>query len=198
MIELALKKPEINSLTYPYIHPVHVLNLAKEHDVKIILPAVFYFLSLYNLTDILRADHPKLNLNHPSSPTPHISPEDIQAYTLMYQFRIQLMMDFVRRTCGERPIARSCQSKETCDRVFNRLSSRLSRSWKTRSGPLHFMIQAQNEILDNPEVCGTCRRAFRQDVTALREETWKNLPTIIGLPSWEELEAIDLTRTTTK
>ncbi|KAK7690020.1 hypothetical protein QCA50_006664 [Cerrena zonata] len=195
MIELALKSPLVDDKSYPYVHPLHVLNLARENHVQIIIPSVLYFLSLYPLADLLKADHPKLKLDHPSAPSCQISPEDLQGYTLMFQHRIQLILDFVRRTCGERAAAPGCLKDGLCTKVFIRTSSRLSRTWKARTGPLHFMVQVQDEILENPDVCGPCRRGFRQDVTALRENTWKSLPVIVGLPSWAELEAIDLTRT---
>lgn len=202
MIELALKSPLVDGKSYPYVHPLHVLNLARECDVQIIVPSVLYFLSLYPLADLLKADHPKLKLDHPSTPTCQIAPEDLQAYTLMFQHRIQLTFDFVRRTCGERAAAPGCQKDgrqrdSPCAKIFRGTSSRLSRTWNTRTGPLHFMVQVQDEILENPDICAPCRRGFRQDVTALREDTWRNLPIVVGLPGWAELEAIDLARTAT-
>ncbi|CAL1713270.1 unnamed protein product [Somion occarium] len=188
--------PPINDKSYPFVHPLHVLNVARENHVEIVIPSVMYFLSLYSLDDLLKADHLKLKVDHPSCPPSNLSSQDLQAYTLMFQYRITLILDFVRRTCGERVAAPGCQKAGACVKVFTRTSSRLSRSWKVRTGPLHFMVQVSDEIAEHPDVCGPCRRAFRQDVTAFREETWHNLPSIVGLSSWEELETSDLSQTT--
>ncbi|KAH8104528.1 hypothetical protein BXZ70DRAFT_593041 [Cristinia sonorae] len=192
MIELAVKAPLVDDKSYPYVHPLHVLNLARSTNVQIIIPSIHYFLSLYPLTDLLNGDHPKLQIDHPSCPSSNISPQDLQAYTLMYQARIEMILDFVRHTCGERVATPACQNNATCVKVFVRTSSRLSRTWRIRTGPLHYMVQVSDEISEHQDVCGPCKRAFRQDVVTLREDIWRRLPSIIGLPSWEELNAIDL------
>lgn len=192
MIELAVKAPLVDDKSYPYVHPLHVLNLARSTNVQIVLPSVLYFLSLYPLTDLLSGDHPKLKINHPSCPSSELSPQDLQAYTLMYQGRMDIILEFVRHICGERTISQGCQNNGTCVKVFTRLSSRLSRTWRIRTGPLHYMVQASDEIVESNDVCGPCKRAFRQDVTTLREDIWRRLPSIVGLPSWEAMQAVDL------
>ncbi|KAJ7600834.1 hypothetical protein C8J56DRAFT_734738, partial [Mycena floridula] len=75
----------------------------------------------------------------------------------------------------------------TCTRSFQRLTSRLSRSWMTRTGPLHFMQSAINEVTNDPTFCRPCQVNFRIDVTAIREVAWNDLPAVVGLPSWEVL-----------
>jgi len=192
MVELAIKSPLVDDKSYPYVHPLHVLNLARETNVQVIMPSALYFLSLYPLSDILKGDHPKLLVDHPSCPPSNMSPQDLQAYTLMFQHRVDSTMDFIRRTCGERSPTPGCQKQNTCLKVFNRMSSRLSRTWKIRTGPLHFMVQVSDEITDHVDVCVPCRRKFRQDVTDTREEIWKSLPSVTGLPTWEQMEANDL------
>ncbi|KAL0581170.1 hypothetical protein V5O48_000860 [Marasmius crinis-equi] len=97
MVELAVRTPFVNNLSYPFVHPLHVLNLARETNVRIVLPSVFYFLSLYPLQDLLREDHPKLLIDHPSKPSSTLDPHDIKFYTLMFQRRMDLLMDFTRR-----------------------------------------------------------------------------------------------------
>lgn len=192
MIELAVKSPLIDNKSYPYVHPLHVLNLARETNVQIIIPFTLYILSLYPLPDIISGDHPKLQIDHPSVPSSQLSPLDLQNYTLLYQHRIDVILDFIRRLCGERAATPGCQNTSSCIKVFTRTSSRLSRTWQVRTGPLYYMVQVSDEIVDNPEICGPCRRGFRQDVTALREEVWQNLPRVVGLPSWSEMESTDL------
>lgn len=192
MIELAVKAPLLDDKSYPYVHPLHILNLARSTNVQIILPSVFYFLSLYPLNDLLAGDHPKLNIKHSSCPSAEISAQDLQAYTLMYQALIQMILDFTRQTCGDRSSLAGCQNGGTCIKVFTRTSSVLSRTWRIRTGPLSFMVQVSDDIAEAQDVCGPCKRAFRQDVTTLREDIWRRLPSIIGLPSWEEIQATDL------
>lgn len=194
MVELALKSPVIENMSHPYVHPIHILNLAREVGVHIIVPSALYFLSLYPLTDILRADHPKLIFKHPSRPSSKIATADIEAYTLMFQHRLDIILDFVRRFVGERTAnAKICQNSQTpCTRGFARLAARLSRSWKTRTGPLHYMMQAVQEFSEDESVCLPCRRSFREDVIRLREEIWDNLPAVATSTTWDALQAMDL------
>ncbi|KAI0648129.1 hypothetical protein C8Q79DRAFT_905508 [Trametes meyenii] len=192
-IERAVKAPLIGDLTYPYVHPLHVVNLARETHVRIVLPSALYFLSLYPLPDILSGDHPKLCVEHPSRPASELAARELQDYTLMFQHRIDVILDFIRQTCGCRTPTKACHGQPgLCQKAFTRLSSRLSRSWVVRTGPLHYTVQAIDELADDPNVCTPCRRAFRDDVFKLREKLWAELPGIIGLPSWDELEKADL------
>ncbi|KAJ7095738.1 hypothetical protein B0H15DRAFT_921062 [Mycena belliarum] len=194
MVDAALRSPLVDGLSYPRVHPLHVVNLAKEVGISIILPSAIYFMSLYPLDDLLRADHPKLKVDHPSRPSSVLSPSDMKDYTLMFQKRLDIILDFVRSFCGTRTALKTCQTAPACTRGFARLSSRLSRSWITRTGPLHYMSQAVSDLSDDPKatVCSPCRRAFAQDVVTLREKTWNELPLILGLPPWEEMIAMDL------
>ncbi|KAH9950657.1 hypothetical protein B0H21DRAFT_503581 [Amylocystis lapponica] len=194
MLELAITAPAVGGMSYPYIHPLHVLNLARETNVRIVVPSALYFLSLYPLRDILEGNHPKLKVEHPSRPSSQLSAEDIKDYTLLFQHRIDLIMTFVRTDCGWRSASANCKNDEgVCAKAFARLSSKLSRAWQTRTGPLHFMVQAMDELAGDSMVCTPCRRSFREDVYAAREKIWKELPGLIGLPSWEDLKAADLT-----
>ncbi|TFK88189.1 hypothetical protein K466DRAFT_614475 [Polyporus arcularius HHB13444] len=192
-IERALRSSPVGDLSYPYVHPVHVLNLARETHVSIIIPSAIYILSLYPLPDIIRGDHPKLNVEHPSRPSNQLSACDLQDYTLVYQHRIDLVMDFIRKYCCEREPAKGCVGQPgLCQKAFFRLGSRLSRSWVVRTGPLTYMVQVIDELAKDPNVCTMCRRTFKRDVLALREKIWAELPGIIGLPSWKELEEMDM------
>lgn len=193
MLELAIKSPVVDGTTYPFVHPLHVLNLARETNVLILVPAVLYFLSLYPLNDILRGDHPKLQIDHPSRPSSEMSAEDLKDYTLMFQYRIEVIMDFVRRVCGQRKACANCRNDPAvCPKAFSRLTTTLSRAWMFRTGPLHFMVQAMDELANDAAACVPCRRAFRDDVLAARNKFWDSLPITVGLPSWEDLKATDL------
>lgn len=195
MLHVAMNAPVIHDRTYPYVHPMHTLNLARETNVQIIIPSALYFLSIYPLEEILRADHPKLITSHPSSPaSTFTSTEDLQLYTLMYQHRIATILRFVRKFCGERTASPKCTQQGTgaCNRGLSRLASRVYRSWVEKTGPLHFIAQAIYEINSDRSICETCRQAFQEDATALRETVWKGLPAAVGLPSWEEMEKVEL------
>ena len=188
-IERAVNAPLIADLTYPYVHPLHVLNLARETHVDIVVPAAIYFLSIYSLSELLQADHPKLLVEHPSRPSSELSPRDLQAYTLMYQHRLQVTQDFIRQGCSHRAPAKTCVGQPgLCQKGFIRLGTRLERSWVLRTGPLHYTVQVINELSEDPNVCAQCRRAFKHDIIKLRERIWAGLPEVIGLSSWEELE----------
>ena len=192
-IERAMHAPLVGDLTFPYVHPLHVLNLARETHVSVIVPSALYFLSLYPLPDLLRGDHPKLKVDHPSRPSNQLSARDMQDYTLMFQHRIDVILSFIRRTCSERTPEKDCHGQPgLCQKAFLRLGTRLSRSWVVRTGPLHYTVQAIDELADDQNICVQCRRGFKRDVLALREKLWAELPGVIGLPSWEDLEKMDM------
>ncbi|KAJ3557655.1 hypothetical protein NM688_g1359 [Phlebia brevispora] len=188
MLELALKAAAVDGLSYPFVHPLHVLHLARLTDVRIIIPSALYFLSLYPLSDLLAGNHPKLQVDNPSRLSSELTAEDLRDYTLMYQYRITGIMNFVRRLCVQHIPAVGCSGGRDCMKAFATLGARLSSDWVPRTGPLHFMVQAMDELANYSNACASCRKAFRQDVTAARELFWKEMPTTVGLPPWEELE----------
>ncbi|KAF9013407.1 hypothetical protein BDQ17DRAFT_1386956 [Cyathus striatus] len=192
MVDTALNSPVVDDISYPYVHPLLVLNLAREVNISIILPSAFYFLSIYPLIDILRGDHPKLALQHVSKPASTLSSDDLRSYTLMYQHRLYLNYDFVRHFCGERATTPKCSNAMTCGRAFARLASYLSRSCTLKTSPLYYMRQVIGIVNKEPTFCEICRLAFQQDVDALRVKIWKELPEVIAIPGWPELEAADL------
>lgn len=188
MLEQALKVVPVDGMSYPFIHPLHVLHLARETDVRIIVPCALYFLSVYPLTDLLRADHPKLKKAAKMGLSNALTAQDLQDYALMYQYRITAMLDFVRRVCTQRKPTPDCSGGRACQKAFATLSARMSTEWVARTGPLHFMVQGMDELATYPNACASCRKAFRQDVNGAREQLWKGLPTAVGLPPWEELQ----------
>jgi hypothetical protein len=192
MVAQALAAPSVDGTTYPYVHPLHVLNLAREVNVNIIVPSALYFLSIYSLRQLLSGEHPKLQHAHPSRPSSQLSLHDVSQYTLMYQHRINMILDFIRSTCGDRNVDAQCRSPRECRRVFSRLASNINQSFTPRTGPFHNMAQAMQWIEDDDTICGPCKRSFRRDVSALRTRLWDELPSVIGLPSWAELLAMDL------
>ncbi|KAN0139869.1 hypothetical protein V8E53_002531 [Lactarius tabidus] len=192
MVDLALAAPSVDGTTYPYVHPLHVLNLAREVNMRVVVPSVLYFLSIYSLKQLLGGDHPKLQTEHPSRPSSQLSVHDVSQYTLMYQHRINMILDFIRNTCGERTVETNCRAPKDCRKVFSRLASNINQSFTPRTGPFHNMAQAIKWIEDDDTVCASCRRAFCRDVTALRARLWEELPFVVGLPSWSELLALDL------
>ncbi|KAF9454807.1 hypothetical protein P691DRAFT_716682 [Macrolepiota fuliginosa MF-IS2] len=191
MVETALQSPSVADLSYPYVHPIHVLNLARETNVSIVIPSAIYFLSLYPLVDILQGDHPKLKVEHPSKPSSILLSADLELYTLMYQYRLTLVLHFVHQFC-ERYISTPCTPENLCAGRFRRLQLQLIRSWSLRTGPLHYMSQAAQELYRDQNICMMCRSRFQEDVAELRRNTWEGLPQVIGLPSWSEMQATDL------
>lgn len=193
MVEQAILAPLVNGTTYPYVHPLHVLNLARETHVTVLIPSALYFLSLYPLPDILRGDHPKLQVEHPSRPSSELSPQDLKDYTLMFQHRIDTLFNFVRGVCGQQEQCKACEKeRDVCAKAFRRLALDVSYAWRPRTGPLHFMVQTMDQLDNGPLVCTPCRRAFRENVFEARRKAWDELPGVIGLSSWEELQALDL------
>ncbi|EGN98367.1 hypothetical protein SERLA73DRAFT_109815 [Serpula lacrymans var. lacrymans S7.3] len=193
MIQRALQSPITDDITFPYAHPLHVLNLAREVNVQIVIPSVLYYLTLYPLADILRGDHPKLLCEHPSRPSCQLSSIDLKDYTLMFQHRWDLMLRFVHEFFGERSADMTClNGQASCTNGFARHANRLSRSWRSRTSPLHYMMQATQELVSDVNICFVCRKIFERDAIALRQKVWDELPTVIGLPTWEELKEMDL------
>ncbi|KAL1760436.1 hypothetical protein FB107DRAFT_203028 [Schizophyllum commune] len=192
MVETALHAPIVDNISYPYAHPLLVLNLCHEVNVRIVLPSALYFLSLYRLDDIMSGDHPKLAAvaEHPSKPSAEFF--HYKEYALILQFRIDIILDFVRRFCSQHTVASDCRQSTVCQRALNRLASRLSRSWTMRTGPFHYMKQAVTEFSEDSSTCTSCKRRFQQEVQEHREQLWKELPLKCCLPPWEQLEAEEL------
>ncbi|THV03870.1 hypothetical protein K435DRAFT_240345 [Dendrothele bispora CBS 962.96] len=189
MIELAIRTPMVNKLSYPFVHPLHVLKLARETHVRLVLPAAVYFLSLYPLEDLLKADHAKLRVEHPSKPSSHLDAIDLQEYTLMFQRRLDIILEFVRDFCGpDRTPTPECSTRKGCERALRSVSARLSNSWVIRTGPFNFMAQAISQVSQDSSFCIHCRDAFVRDGYAHRQRLWDELPSVIGLPCWEELQ----------
>ncbi|KAL1744496.1 hypothetical protein HDZ31DRAFT_38471, partial [Schizophyllum fasciatum] len=192
MVETALRAPLVDNISYPYAHPLLVLNLCHEVNVRIVLPSALYFLSLYRLDDIMSGDHPKLAAvaEHPSKPSAEFL--HYKEYALVLQFRIDMILDFVRRFCSQHAVAQDCLHPAPCQRALTRLASRLSRSWTMRTGPFHYMKQAVVEYSEDGTTCTPCKRGFQQAVQEHREQLWEELPVRCCLPSWQELEAEEL------
>ncbi|TFK52477.1 hypothetical protein OE88DRAFT_1627806 [Heliocybe sulcata] len=195
MVDNALSLPALPhpTISYPYVHPLHVVNLARETNVSVVLPSAFYFLSLYDLCDIINAEHPKFHLAHPSKPSSELSLHDTRPYTLMHQYRLRNITDFIYNLCANYSPSPQCEyGQAPCERGFQKLTSRLSQSWRVRIGPMHFVVQAIMELKENNTVCKPCRKMFKAEAMAFRQRTWDELPGVIGLPSWDELIASDL------
>ncbi len=107
MVARAIADPQTEGQTsYPFVHPIHVVNLAREADVRLILPSALYFLSMYPFSDLQRADHPKLTAESRTGlpkPSSQLSYKDIGNYTLMYQHRIDFILKFCRNLNGRPP-----------------------------------------------------------------------------------------------
>lgn len=43
-------------------------------------------------------------------------------------------------------------------------------------------------VPSNAPVCRVCRMSLERTIHDMRQEMWKNLPSIFGLPQWEELK----------
>ncbi|KAH8825220.1 hypothetical protein DL96DRAFT_1612366 [Flagelloscypha sp. PMI_526] len=193
MIQKAIDSPMVYDMTYPYAHPLAVINLAKEVHVDVLIPPALYFLSLYPLNSLLRADHPKLVYEHPSRPSAEMSSDIVRHYVIMYQARVETILDFVRKFVGERIPNAGCQHPRNCSKGFAKLGSHLGKSWQTRTGPLHYMLQGVRYLQDDGLTCPKCRRDFEQAVSELRDEVWAKLPSLAGFDcTWEELEKKDL------
>ncbi|EAU85886.2 hypothetical protein CC1G_02909 [Coprinopsis cinerea okayama7 len=192
MVKKALAAPVVNNLTYPYVHPLHVLNLAHETNTQILKPSAYYFLSVYQLQELLEGKHPKLAVKHPSRPASTLSPADIRDYTLMYQYRITSVLDFIRGFCHRYTSNPKCGEVEVCGRQFAHLVGRLHRSWQPKTGALYFIRQVIGEARSTASICSLCRSDFVSKAEQLRLELWDHLPSVIGLPSWSELQERDL------
>ncbi|KAJ4481977.1 hypothetical protein J3R30DRAFT_3656143 [Lentinula aciculospora] len=205
MLDLAIRTPQLSysldpdtpsiKLSYPYIHPIHVLNLARSTNVRIVVPSALYFLSLYPLADLLRADHPKLQVSHPSKPSSSLQPSDLVNYTLMFQRRIDGILEFINTVVGQRVSSSACTNGtgRACTRNFQRLSTRLATAWVVRTGPFNFIGQAMTQVSQDTEsFCAACRERFARDVGAYRERFWEELPGVCGLPPWNVMREEEL------
>lgn len=189
MVETALSAPRDSDFTYPYVHPMHLLNLARETNAQLLVPAAFYFLSLYTLSDILKADHPKLLVDHIAMPSSQITPTDVMYYSLVYQQRLQYIETFLHTFCAERAAHPICSEAQACSKGFARMLSSLHRSWNLRTGVLHFILQTIRKVQNDRTLCSLCRNNFEREASIFRQNIWDELPQIVSLSSWEKLQA---------
>ena len=186
MIEAALTIRPVDNLTYPFAHPLHVLNLAREIDAPILIPSAIYFLSIYPLVDFIKGDHPKLLVEHPSRPSAELLSSDLLSYTLMYQHRLHLTDDFMHQFCKQHASKPACDTSAACQKGFSRLVPHLQRNWNLKSGPLHFIAQAM-QYVSSCSICSMCSSRFIRDCANLRQRIWDELPALLDLPAWQEL-----------
>jgi hypothetical protein len=190
MVSTAVNAQLISGMSYPYVHPLHVLNLANETNVPILKPSALYFLSVYQLSEILTGDHPKLAVQHPSRPSSELSPSDIRDYALMYQHRTATILDFIRNFCQQYVSSPKC-GKESCARHMAHLAGRLQRSWQPKTAVLYFIHQVISDVQSTASTsfCGVCRSSFVRKAQEVRAEIWHSLPSVLGLKSWSYLES---------
>ncbi|KAF7792600.1 hypothetical protein EIP86_003696 [Pleurotus ostreatoroseus] len=130
--------------------------------------------------------HPKLQVESPSRMPSELTAQDLQDYTLVWQSRIDFINTFIRSCCFEHNPS-GCTGTQ-CTKAFVTMGAQLSKDWRTRTGPLHFILQAIDGLSEYPLICGNCRNVFRQNALFMRESYWESLPGIVGLPSWEVLQ----------
>lgn len=209
-------------LRFPYAHPLHVLNLARALDIRAVIPSALYFLSMYPLADIIRADHPKLVYAQEAMATAlcsSLSREDFENVALMNEHRVSLMLDFCRKFLADRQPGERCTNfhnkhispigntphqhrplltanlpatPNPCIRGFASLASKASRSWFPRTGPLIWMQQVVRLSERDDVLCRTCRWELRQNVEMHREKIWQGLPSVVRMSTWDELVKGDL------
>lgn len=193
MVDKALKRPSVAGLSYPFLHPVHLLNLGLSHDVRLLIPSALYFLSCYPLADILREDHPKLRIEHAARPSSTFSKAWLEQYTLMYQYRIETIFKFTYEFLPSQIQIMGCTSPSSCGRVFARMVFKFQRSFNTRASPLYLAVQALREADARPlAICDPCCETFKTNVDNFRQRFWQSLPGLAGLPDWSVLLASDL------
>jgi hypothetical protein len=187
MVARALSSESVDGMSYPYVHPLHILRLARTVNARALVPTALYFLSMYPLADLLRGDHPKLQTTHAGALTGDLERADVVEYTLMYQHRMDILLELTRRL--QTTTSAECQRNAHCERGLKQTQSRLARSWNTRTSPLYLMTQARDSVSGDNTVCRACKRFFGDNVEELREKTWQGLPGVVGLPSWSDLVA---------
>ncbi len=205
MVARAIADPQTEGQTsYPFVHPIHVVNLAREADVRLILPSALYFLSMYPFSDLQRADHPKLTAESRTGlpkPSSQLSYEDIGNYTLMYQHRIDFILKFCRNLNGRPPLP-----SLSPERALGGRSGRVMQGGFRSIGVPSFPVlgfRAQEISIGCPKrgkwseghdinLCPECKADYRSFVENVRREAWDRLPSIVGLPSWAELQESDL------
>lgn len=198
MVQKALTRPLVNGLSYPLLHPIHILNLGLAHDVRLFIPSALYFLSCYPLKDILHGDHPKLKIEHPARPSSTFPQPWLEQYTLMYQHRLETIHRFSYEFLPTQVAMLGCTTPPACQQLFVRMASKFQRSWNTRASPLYTTVQALREVdASAHKICESCRHAFKSNVADFRERFWESLPSVAGLPEWSVLLASDLPSTCT-
>lgn len=170
-----------NCGTNAELHALFLLmNVARKSGMRVLLPAIHLILmSPQGASDEVLADWDKLG----------ILPED--AFSIVAAKR---KLDSLCRTRilfilygPDRDISESCLNPDICHSVRH---------------DIIYLVDGKNGLIEAPfqnireraafyvtSLCENCKDEFARTYTEGREESWEELPSILGLGSWEDLRA---------
>jgi hypothetical protein len=116
---------------------------------------------------------------------------DLPSDQFKYQHRINMMLDFICKTCGHPSGDRNVDAQMSGSREGMSPSVLLPALLPISTGHSHRAWDRCITWLMDRRICGPCKPSFRRDVMALRTRLWEELPSVVGLSS-SELLATDL------
>ncbi|KAJ7292221.1 hypothetical protein C8J57DRAFT_1274861 [Mycena rebaudengoi] len=169
------RKKKLNFTTLYSDFAADVLLLARELSLLPILPVILYTLSQMVLLDPPRADtqHSILRLSRDD--------RDILLFSLM-PLRAAHLEHLYTWLHSDPPVSEHCSQRAQCGKAKVELARDV---W---APPLAGLFLSWWTRFDK-RLCPECAAAGRKLHSAGREKLWQKLPSIYGLPPWEELLA---------
>ena len=149
--------------------PFNVIPIAREFDLDWLLPSILYCI----------CSHPIERTLDPSL----IQDEGVRQMCINGRQKLLLMQAKEALHMSTHPAIMSCPSGKCAStmRYFADVLCGLE-----TVGLLNYFDDITSDHPDN--FCRSCRAAFRETCAAAGQKMWNQLPTVFGLPSWENLE----------
>ncbi|KAA1466746.1 hypothetical protein DENSPDRAFT_811994 [Dentipellis sp. KUC8613] len=191
--------------------PILVINLARELDLKEILPAAFYDLSRYGTSKtVLGTPTPAVEfkvLETQEAPTVFLAHNDLVNTFRGREAAQRSVASFISKELSDRPISVSCAHRndehgKLCRESFyfillNTLRSVGGIASGRDADPLYTLLQAidmlhRTDFSDGERMCGLrmccfCKLDFAGAVKRAREQIWREIPGWFGVEGFEKM-----------
>lgn len=157
----------------------HVLHLARQTSADVLLPVLYYEVSLLPL---------KVILSYASDPSfGGYFGDDLDTVLLGRSKIIHHWRDLLAFV--DEPSPEDCQRKDICVAV-KQMTAGSAAVWQmVSSAPVNLAHSPDVVLLPwQPLLCETCLKSFRHSFNERRRKLWEMLPSLFGLQPWESLK----------
>ena len=176
-----------NKDPWPHVHPSYAIELSRYVEVPFLLPCAY-------IRMILKPAEKRFPDISGKIIATSLHSEELMRLSVFESRIIEQTLRFVR-SCGKdlKP-AENCSSEGSrdCIEAFrslkNQLRNKVIDEGRLRN-PLGFMKQSIVMLsnISSPSACTHCKTKYSNDINQLRQAIWLSLPSMLGLPDWNEL-----------